>query len=421
MIIERKMEIPEWGHYDILVAGGGVAGVAAAVNAARLGARVLLIEKSMKLGGLGTLGLINYFVPMDNGHGKQIIKGMADEFLKLSLRYGYGDIPEDYVDGQIPKERLQAYSEAGALPPRLVAPYSAEIFALQLTELCVEEGISLMFDTILTDPVIDPADPHRILGVLVENKSGTGYLSASYYIDTTGDADLLNRLKVPCTIRENYHIYSGVEVSLDSCQEALTHQDIAYARRAASGGTVNLYGDHQPPTIQTYNGTDHRDVNRYLISNQLEMLNKYKHPEDRKKRDIVTLPGMAQFRTTRRINGDYVLQESDTYRHFEDSIGAMNDFDRRDYLYEIPYRTLQNHEFPNIITAGRSAAGDGYAWDCLRVIPPAIITGQAAGAACVLALRENCALADIDIAALQQILISQNVIIHFDDADVPTE
>ena len=70
-------EIFEKAHYDIIVAGGGVAGVSAAVQAARVGKRVLLIEKSMKLGGLATLGLVNFFVPMCNGRGKPIIFGMA--------------------------------------------------------------------------------------------------------------------------------------------------------------------------------------------------------------------------------------------------------------------------------------------------------------------------------------------------------
>jgi Na+-transporting methylmalonyl-CoA/oxaloacetate decarboxylase beta subunit len=70
-------------EYDIAVAGGGVAGVAAAVEAARSGKKVVLIEKATQLGGLATIGLINLFVPMCNGRGTQIIKGMAEEFLRL--------------------------------------------------------------------------------------------------------------------------------------------------------------------------------------------------------------------------------------------------------------------------------------------------------------------------------------------------
>lgn len=80
--------------YDIIVAGGGVAGVAAAVSAKRMGKSVLLIEKTIGLGGLATSGLINLFVPLCNGRGVQIIRGMAEEMLRHAVRYGYDTIPE---------------------------------------------------------------------------------------------------------------------------------------------------------------------------------------------------------------------------------------------------------------------------------------------------------------------------------------
>ena len=89
------------------------------------------------------------------------------------------------------------------------------------------------------------------------------------------------------------------------------------------------------------------------------------------------------------MHGDYVFSTKDVYQHFDDSICAINDFEHRDYLYEVPLRALTRKDFPNIITAGRSASGKGYGWDLLRVIPPAILTGQAAGEAAYQALKEN--------------------------------
>ena len=148
------------------------------------------------------------------------------------------------------------------------------------------------------------------------------------------------------------------------------------------------------------------------------MLEKLKKT-DRKTRDIVNLPGMAQVRTSRRIDGDYALQETDIYRHFPDSVGAICDFDRRDYLFEIPYSTLVRTGWDNLITAGRSAAADGYAWDVLRVIPPAILSGQAAGTACSLALDSDKPIWNVDIQKLQTELERGGVVIHFDDRDVP--
>jgi hypothetical protein len=130
---------------------------------------------------------------------------------------------------------------------------------------------------------------------------------------------------------------------------------------------------------------------------------------------------MPSFRTTCRIDGDYTLKTDDVYKHFDDSVGAICDFTYKDLLYEVPLRTLVRKGFPNMITAGRSASGEGYAWDVLRVIPPAILTGQAAGVAASLSLDAGCAIADVDIPTLQSVLASQNVMIHFDDAWIPED
>ncbi len=405
----------EKAHYDVIVAGGGVAGCAAAVSAAREGKRVLLIEKSLKLGGLATLGLINLFVPMCNGRGKQIIFGMAEELLRLSIRYGYGGVPADFVDGKIPEQKLREYEARGQKPPRYMSRFSAEIFALTLTELCVSEGVELLFDTIVSRAVVEGG---KVAGILVENKSGGAYYTAEMFIDASGDGDLLHRAGVPTVERGNFHTYIGFEITLDSCKRAAETANIERALRTCSGGNADLYGGKHPENIPLYYGGSAEDVDRYLIANQLELLEKLK-ADERLSRDVVTLPGMCQFRTSRRIDGEYVLQESDTYRHFDDSIAAICDFDRRDYLFEVPYRTLVSKMAPNLLTCGRCAAGDGYAWDVLRVIPPAILTGQAAGLAACQAIDTGAPIFGIDVPRLQKKLEGQNVLIHFDDADIP--
>lgn len=418
MILQE--EVLEKGRYDVLVAGGGLAGVAAAVAAARAGKRALLIEKSMKLGGLATLGLINLFVPMCNGRGKQIIFGMAEEFLRLSIRYGYGDVPADFSNGRIPEEKLRAYTAQGKQPPRYMTRFSPEIFALALTELCVQEGVELLFDSVVSRAVTHEEEGRVLVdGVVVENKSGRSYYAADQFVDATGDGDLMARAGLPTVERGNYHTYNGLRITLETCALAARTGNIGAATGYFSGGDATLYGEKHPQNLPVYFGTHAEEVNRYLIDNQLEMLGKLKK-DDRLSRDMVTLPGMCQFRTTRRIAGDYVLRTGDAYHHFDDSIAAICDFDRRDYLYEVPLRTMVRRGFDNLITAGRSAAGDGYAWDVLRVIPPAILTGQAAGLACAQAIDERCAVADVDIRTLQSTLEKQNVRIHFDDADVPT-
>ena len=397
--IERKIE--HKGDFDIIVCGGGVAGVAAALQAARVNKKVLLIEKSQKLGGLATLGLINFFVPMCNGRGRQIIFGMAEEFLRLSIKNSYDSIPENWNDKNN--------------PGRYCTVYSAEIFALELTKLLFESGVDLMFDSIITDAIYDNG---KIEGIIIENKSGKGFYTAKMFVEATGDCDLLRRIGIPTLKRGNYHTYLAKMVTLDSCQKSVENKNIKHLLTCVSGGNINLYGTRQPKDIALYDGTDANEVNRYLITNQLEMLSKIEN-EDRFSRDIVTLPGMAQFRTTACLDGKYVLKGEDEYKHFEDSIGAINDFDRKDYLYEIPYSALVRDDVKNIISVGRCASAEGWAWDVLRVIPPAIITGQAAGFATANAIDENSDIANINIKKLQQQLTDANVIIHFDDAWVP--
>ena len=130
---------------------------------------------------------------------------------------------------------------------------------------------------------------------------------------------------------------------------------------------------------------------------------------------------MPQFRTTAHIKGDYSLKVLDAYKHFDDSICAINDFEHRDHLFEIPLRCLTRADFSNIITAGRSADGTGYGWDLIRVIPPAILTGQAAGEVAALALKTEVSVAKVNIRSLQAKLEKENVMIHFPDAYVPED
>ena len=109
------------------------------------------------------------------------------------------------------------------------------------------------------------------------------------------------------------------------------------------------------------------------------------------------------------------------YQHCETSIGAICDFDHRDVLFEVPYGTLVKTGFDNLITCGRCASATGWGWDVLRVIPPAILTGQAAGIASAIALESNTAITSISVPALQKYLAETGVMIHFDDTLIPVE
>ena len=87
-IEEKAKQIPVYGEYDVAVVGGGIAGIAAALAASRHGAKTVLIEKQFALGGLATLGLVTIYLPICDGCGRQVSFGIAEELLKLSMKYG---------------------------------------------------------------------------------------------------------------------------------------------------------------------------------------------------------------------------------------------------------------------------------------------------------------------------------------------
>ena len=155
IVFTKKLPVKK--EYDVIVCGGGVAGVSAAVSAAKRGKSCLLVEKSTILGGLATLGLINLFVPMCNGRGKQIIFGLAEKWLRDSARYGYDTIADVWKNGE-PLE----YTEE-----RYMQRYSPYIFALQLTEEVKDSGADLLFDCLACEPVMEGKN---CTGVITESK-----------------------------------------------------------------------------------------------------------------------------------------------------------------------------------------------------------------------------------------------------------
>ena len=129
----QEIENKRMPEYDVIVVGGGVAGVAAAVAASRNGAKTLLMEKTVILGGLATIGLINWYEPLCDGEGNQMVTGIAEELIKLSVKYGFESLPEKW-------------GGEGKYPPRgerYATFFSPNIFALALIEYLEQNGVSL--------------------------------------------------------------------------------------------------------------------------------------------------------------------------------------------------------------------------------------------------------------------------------------
>lgn len=385
-------------EYDVIVAGGGVAGCAAALSAVREGKSVLLIEKTLTFGGLGTIGLINFFVPMCNGRGKAITKGMCAEFVELSKKYGWTFTTEEWKNGE-PAEKTDA---------RYMVRYSPNIFALALAEILYKEGVTILLDSVISEAQTENGEIRRIR---VTNKTGDEWYKAKMFIDATGDADLCKYAGAPTVDGENYYTYIAFGATLESCKKAVEENSIGRLYTNFNGGKSTLYGHFHPEGMKKFGGTTGEEVTEYVLKNQMDLIENIKN-QDPDSRDIVTLPTMPQFRTTRRIQGMYTLKTDDAYKHFDDSVCLINDFDRRDYLYEVPLRCLIAENFKNLLAVGRCACAEGYAWDVLRVIPPAILTGQAAGVAAGHAIDEQADIQNVDIQILQKKLESKNVLIH---------
>lgn len=401
----KKLECKK--NYDIIVAGGGVAGCAAAISAANRGLSVLILEKKCILGGLATGGLIDFMVPMCNGFGKQITKGFAETWTRKTIGLGRSTIGNEWINGE-PGE---------AVKRRYTTGFSAGIFALVLNDEIASSGVDILYDCICTDVI---REGNICKGIVTYSKSGLEYYGCKAVIDTTGDCDLLRSMGVPTINGENYFTYGVRTVTLDGCKKALETGKIKDIYSGISGGGINLYGDGQPDDIPKWSGLSSRDVTDYLMLNYKIVFSKLKS-EEKDIRDIAVMPDMPQFRTTCRIDGDFTLKVTDCYNHFDDTVCVVNDFDQRGQIYEVPLRALTKKGFPNIITAGRSASGEGYGWDVLRVIPAAIMTGQAAGEAAALAVKESKPIYETSINTLQNNIESDNIMVHIPEDYIPED
>jgi hypothetical protein len=114
---------------------------------------------------------------------------------------------------------------------------------------------------------------------------------------------------------------------------------------------------------------------------------------------------------TRRIDGDYVLDESEAHKYFEDSVGMVSDWRKRGPVFEVPFRTLFSSKVKNLICAGRCTSVTDDMWDIMRVIPCCAVTGEAAGVAA--AMTDD--FSKINVKALQEKLVKNGVKIHLNE------
>lgn len=383
--------------YDVIVAGGGIAGVAAALAASARGSKTALIEKTVYPGGLATTGLVYIYLPLCDGYGTQVTFGLTEKLLIASLKYGPGDIPENW------SKENNAIEEK-----RYEVVFNPASFILAMDELLEESGVDVWYDTTVTRTF---TENNIITGIEVFNKSGFGRLHAKVLIDATGDADLAHYAGLQCPTRDN----ALAAWTLEHIAGETGHRDLA------ENVKMRIVGCSNDKRTGEFLGIDGAKVSNFICKGRKKyrelLTESYESGRNnRKDRFPLFLPAMAQFRMSRRIDGEFTLNDGMEWTSFEDSVGMVADWRKSGYVWEIPYRSLLPRGLDNLLAVGRCMASEGDAWDVTRVIPTAAMTGEAAGVAAAMTVEKRTTTHQLSVTELQQQLSSKcGFPLHFED------
>lgn len=411
-------------QYQLIIAGGGFAGTAAALAAARAGVRVLLIEQSNALGGAAGTCLVNPFMPFwtmveENGKKKKmdLSRGIFEEILK----------------------ELEA---AGALEKNEMI-FHEEYLKLILNRMVQKEGIRLLFHTTVIG--VDK-EGETIKTVTVANKSGIQKFAADYFIDATGDADLAVLCGCPHHLgREEDSLcqpmtlcFRLANVELEKYEQSRGRINNLYQEMQKAGKIKNIREDvlifhnmvngvlHFNSTrIVKKNPVDAFDVTEAELDAREQVFELYEFMKNNidgfQNSQLIMTAQQIGVRESRMIDGEYVLTGEDLVActKFEDAIAAGNyDIDIHNpegsgtshyyfpegTYYTIPYRSLQPKNADNLLVAGRCISSTHEAQASYRIMPIVCCIGEAAGTAVGLAAQAGVGVKAVDVPSLQATL-----------------
>lgn len=380
MEIRETLDTKITHECDVLVAGGGFAGIAAALAAARCGAKVELIERGYVLGGLGTAGIVTIYLPLCDGRGRQVSFGIAEELLRLSVSRGFARrYPSAWLDGEGSKTEND---------PRFLAEFNPQVFICLADELLEKAGVTVRYGTYAVGAATEGG---RITAVITESKSGRSATAAKQFIDCTGDADIAHFAGVSCKRGGKNNILAGWYYYLGD--EGLKLKMLG----ASDVGKGTLL------TERRFDGVEDGDINDFMRMSHECLL----ADVEKQGFEPTLAASIPQLRMTRRIAGEFEQDVSQEHAYFEDSVGMVGNWKKRGPVYEVPFRSLYSNECENLTVAGRITACTEAMWDVMRVIPCCAVTGQAAGTAAALGTR--------DIKTIQRRLVKDGVILHEKD------
>ena len=427
-----KREIPVRYEVDVFVAGGGPSGVTAAVAAARNGCSVYLAEAMGCFGGQGTAGLVPCFMRFTDGY-HFLAAGLGEEILN-NLRKEGGIGP----DGEDVAERVD---------------FRVEVLKRVYDDLVIGAGVQFTFNTNLIGVEVEDG---KVSSVILSAKSGLFAVKAKMYIDCTGDGDLATWAGAPFEKGdEEGNMQAGTLCSLwsDIEWDGADRKDKSEKRLPLgfAEGMFTVEDRHLPGMLRVgrhtgggnishafgVDNTDEVSVTKAYIESRKTILEyeqfykKFMKGYDQM--ELVTTGSIMGIRETRRIMGDYVLCLDDFKNQavFEDEIGrysypvdiheskpGLESFQKFEAAfrgnlryqpgesYGIPYRTLVPQGLSNVLVAGRCISCDRHIQGSIRVMPGCYITGQAAGAAASIAVKNNVDNRGVDVKELQHLLKS---------------
>jgi hypothetical protein len=433
-IVEPAREVPVFAQTDVLVVGGGPAGTAAAIAAARLGAEVLLIERYNHLGGLATGGLVIWIDRMTDWSGQQIITGLANEFMERLPKDAIAGPPRvdwgnrDAATAAYWAQRTAAYHGIVTWSPT-IDPEALKTLSMVMVE---EAKVRLLLHAWCTAPIVDDG---VVKGAIFESKEGRHAVLAKTVVDTTGDADLIARSGAPCDTdidaSDIHHCINTVfllgGVDMERWLAFRRDEPEAFATFMAFGRErvkffekpfVSWRNDvalFLGPRLAGYSAINVEDLTAVeLRSRELAIghLQVYRAAAPGFSNAFLML-GAPQIgvRHSRRLGGvrKVMRDQWPTGMVFDDEIGVSPSLAPKFPNISVPYGALVPERFDNILGAGRHVACDASSHTFLREIPQCWLTGQAAGVAAALAANAATPPRDLAVSAIQRALLRQGV------------